>query len=377
MDMQDDLTLMQQHLEKVAKEKLYDNNALMAYTYNDGQAESGYYSPDEVNLGDCIQALAAKQFMPEADTYIDRDRLGLYQGKPVNMIMNAWYRLWRKNRIFAPQIHPLMVSMHLNNLQDIDEEVLAYYKAHEPIGCRDLATRDFLQNKGIKAYFSGCMTLTLGETYRVADDQRENVIYFVHYRLGQNRKIDNEIKKILQAYPDYKILYRTQHAPMDMACRTRIQEAESLLREYARARLVITSKIHCALPCLALGTPVVFVTPGFCKDRFKGLISFFNHIGKNENDIFTCNVVKDAQGRVLNKTEHLRYAEYLKKLCLAFMHLKEMPQKKKAENYVSQLQSDAAPYKKAFRAIEFQRKENRRKIILFGCICIKYKKKAA
>jgi len=36
--------------------------------------------------------------------------------------------------------------------------------------------------------------------------------------------------------------------------------AEELLKQYRdRARLVITSKIHCAMPCIAMGIPVVFL----------------------------------------------------------------------------------------------------------------------
>ena len=40
----------------------------------------------------------------------------------------------------------------------------------------------------------------------------------------------------------------------------RLAMAERLLELYARARLVVTSRLHCALPCLALGTPVLFMT---------------------------------------------------------------------------------------------------------------------
>ena len=33
--------------------------------------------------------------------------------------------------------------------------------------------------------------------------------------------------------------------------------AKNLLNKYASAKLVITSRIHCAIPCLSLGTPVL------------------------------------------------------------------------------------------------------------------------
>jgi len=44
--------------------------------------------------------------------------------------------------------------------------------------------------------------------------------------------------------------------------------------KYARAKLVITIRIHAALPCLALNTPVILVNKNFNK-RFPGLLQFF------------------------------------------------------------------------------------------------------
>lgn len=40
----------------------------------------GSYAPKEVNLGDYIQSLAAKQFLPRVDKTIDRDNLILGGG---------------------------------------------------------------------------------------------------------------------------------------------------------------------------------------------------------------------------------------------------------------------------------------------------------
>ena len=37
----------------------------------------------------------------------------------------------------------------------------AYYRQHEPIGCRDVATVELLRQIGVEAYLSGCHTLTL------------------------------------------------------------------------------------------------------------------------------------------------------------------------------------------------------------------------
>jgi exopolysaccharide biosynthesis predicted pyruvyltransferase EpsI len=41
----------------------------------------------------------------------------------------------------------------------------------------------------------------------------------------------------------------------------RLRKAIQLLRTYATAKSVITTRLHCALPCLAIGTPVLFIAP--------------------------------------------------------------------------------------------------------------------
>ncbi len=46
------------------------------------------YCPDTVNIGDYIQSLAAAQFLPHVDGYIDRDNiLNLLEGA---VIGNGW-----------------------------------------------------------------------------------------------------------------------------------------------------------------------------------------------------------------------------------------------------------------------------------------------
>jgi hypothetical protein len=39
----------------------------------------------------------------------------------------------------------------------------------------------------------------------------------------------------------------------------RFARAEDLLLKYSSANFVVTSRIHCALPCLGIGTPVLYV----------------------------------------------------------------------------------------------------------------------
>ena len=187
----------------------------------------------------------------------------------------------------------------------LSEKGIAYLKKHQPIGCRDQYTADTLNAKGIDAYFSGCLTLTL-DSYKVDDAQRGEDIYIVDplysyprpekifyntkhtiknilngkaFQLGKKKKhLKNFISKELLE----TAIFINQEPPSNTySTDEKFAMAEDLLHKYAKAKLVITSRIHCALPCLAMGTPVIFVN-GFdsfvdsC--RFDGILELFNRI---------------------------------------------------------------------------------------------------
>ena len=60
----------------------------------------------------------------------------------------------------------------------------------------------------------------------------------------------------------------------------KLEYAKTLIQGYAQAACVITSRIHCALPCLGLETPVVFVQNAndhpYSTDRFGGLLDLMH-----------------------------------------------------------------------------------------------------
>src|SRR5690606_9989326 len=53
-----------------------------------------------------------------------------------------------------------------------------------------------------------------------------------------------------------------------------IQHMEALLKRYCRAKLVITTKIHCALPCLAMGVNVILIHPNLNDPRLQSVSKF-------------------------------------------------------------------------------------------------------
>ncbi|WP_160069587.1 polysaccharide pyruvyl transferase family protein [Sphingobacterium bovisgrunnientis] len=261
------------------------------------------------NVGDHIQSLAAKQFLPKIDDMIYRDRLNEYDGKDeIKVIMNGWYTHKPLNWPPAASIKPLFVSFHLNSAHApillSKKENIDYLKKHSPIGCRDFGTVKFLEDKGIDCYYSACLTTTLGLKYK--SDDRNDKIYMVdvlykddykqlykdfpirilsHLIKGKIFKMFDREKKIKKIIPS-DILNKAEYLThsywnKDYSESERFEIAEDLLRKFSKAKLVITSRIHCALPCLAMGTPVVFIGGGGLThphemSRLKGTIELLN-----------------------------------------------------------------------------------------------------
>lgn len=201
------------------------------------------------NIGDEIQTLAAEQFLPRIDARFDRDKLSiLKENERYTVIINGWLSN-TPTLAFPPAdfIDPLIISIHINRRGKdhfLSEPCLQYFKKHEPIGCRDEETMRMLIQKGINAYFSKCLTITFPKrsstpvTSKVfLVDLPIHVINIIPKDIGPREYINQETNE----YGDLKF-----------------EIAKKLLLKYRdEATLVITSRLHCALPCVAMGIPVV------------------------------------------------------------------------------------------------------------------------
>ena len=83
--------------------------------------------------------------------------------------------------------------------------------------------------------------------------------------------------------------------------------------KYARAKLVISTRLHGSLPCLAFNTPVIFINRKYDYRRFPGLYELLNTIGINSEGKFEIKVNIDDKGFVFNSKDYLEYSEKLKK----------------------------------------------------------------
>jgi hypothetical protein len=247
----------------------------------------GIYSHTSFNIGDDIQSVAARRLLPKQlpVRLIDRDFVRRDQ-PPTVLIANGWhmestyhsripfgltpsllpleYRLrkflplLRSPRLHSwpphPNLTPFYISFHIcpdKRRLFLTNESIEHFKRFGPVGCRDTYTQRLLETAGVDAYFSGCLTLTL-QRAEFARSKRQG-IYFV-----DTPRI--ELPRLWQPEKAHFLTHKT--ATRDRV--TRIEQAEKLLSLYANARLVLTTRLHCFLPCIAFGTPVLFfVREGF------------------------------------------------------------------------------------------------------------------
>lgn len=274
--------------------KYYDESCgIMIYKYGEDKPSrddiyGSKYTDELVNLGDYIQSIASRQFCGRKKVvYVDRDYIKHYKGEHVRMIMNAWWYLHNSTSYPSKYINPLYVSFHVVNQNKELKSDLFYLKEHEPIGCRDISTMNFLESIGIKAYFSGCLTLTLGLSYNnYAEKINDTILCIVNCKYCERGNIIGEylMNKVIKYYNFTKVLYMNKSYKHYSTHYERFEEAERFLKIYEKSTLVITNNLHTLLPCISMNTPVIYVSDTYPDNRFSGYLNLINYIYVTNED---------------------------------------------------------------------------------------------
>lgn len=221
------------------------------------------YYKDTENLGDDILSYAGKRFLPQIDYYIDRENMDLFlpeKKEYVAAILNGWYIHYSYAFPPSPYLLPFFSGTHFNidpmiygDYAYLDGAGVEYLKKYTPIGCRDPKTMEMLQQKGVDSYFSGCLTLTL---QKYADVQPNHMVFLtdVSDRVSEyvrSRLLDREVLNLTHRF--------TKQEKGWMDWEKREERVETYLKRYQGADLVITKRLHCALPCIALDVPVILI----------------------------------------------------------------------------------------------------------------------
>ena len=235
------------------------------------------------NLGDEIQGFSGLQILPYVNKFLERDNLDQSKGtEHVTVFFNAW---WGDSRTSWPppsNIDPLLLSIHLDSdIIPIIKENLEYFRNKAPIGTRDIKTLHILQNLlgPDAAYFSGCLTLLLKNPNQISSNHRKD-IYLVDVKSDYESLLPVKITENAIKIEHY-LMGNEKNDNMK-----RFSAAYNLIEKYSRASIVITQRIHAALPCVAMGTPVIFINSPNLKGgggsdtkpspRTTGLLSLFH-----------------------------------------------------------------------------------------------------
>lgn len=166
-----------------------------------------------------------------------------YRGEKIVLPINFAFLSFPK---ISPDIIPVYLGLYL-----ISGTAAAGLKLREfaPIGCRDVHTLHELQKEEIPCYFSGCMTLTL--PISVEGSEKRDKVFFV-----------DAPKELLPYIPQkiYDEAVFLSHAISEKEDPEKAaKERYELYKKHAK--LIVTRRIHCAMPAIAAGIPVVLVSP--------------------------------------------------------------------------------------------------------------------
>lgn len=224
----------------------------------------GLLTARTANLGDDIQALAALQFLPGASVLVDRDRLAETRlAHRASVIMNGWWMNYPERFPTADcGLDPLLVSIHVARTGILSNDgvtvtqalqrqpVLDYLRTLGPVGCRDLATVELLSERGLAATFTGCLTLTLR---RITEPIPAPAPYLLAI------DVPRRLSRVLRRDSSCEVVEATNWIHPQTDPLERLVAARHRLMQVQAASAVVTTRLHIALPCLAMGTPVIWL----------------------------------------------------------------------------------------------------------------------
>ncbi|MCM1992629.1 polysaccharide pyruvyl transferase family protein [Oceanirhabdus seepicola] len=221
------------------------------------------------NIGDFLQFIIIDSLYDEMGINkeevirINFKDIKSYRGEYIALPLN--YSIFNENFMtdgkfdFPDRIVPIFLACTLTTIGLNGRKLLEdahnvrFLKRHEPIGCRDEYTMTTLREFGIEAYLSGCLTVTLPKT-QYTDNEREGV-YFVDAPYSIKKYLpEGMLEKAVVTTQQYYFSNEWYENP------NRIFDfTKDKYKEYSKAKLVVTSRMHVASPCIAMGIPVILV----------------------------------------------------------------------------------------------------------------------
>lgn len=276
------------------------------------------------NIGDDIQSYAAKQFLPRVDYYVEREVLNEFipdDREVVKTIMSGWYTHAPHSFPPSPFLNPIITSIHLSNHTTTDTPEYMhgifneYLRNHSPIGSRDSTTAKYLKNAGVCTEFSGCLTLTIKP---FTDIKKVDVVYAVDV----SERVVDKLRSVLDLEVEVITHDLDETKNSKLTYEQRMLNVENLLKKFQSASLVVTSRLHCCLPTLALGGNPLLIydeTNPDVQTRLGDYLPFINHCSeeammqsKNKTVLLSGSGHRLADHKLLASSLRRKVSEFIK-----------------------------------------------------------------
>ena len=217
-----------------------------------------------INMGDYIQSFAVENLFKYAGIESQNIiQLPFFQNtlvtEPCYLIVQGHFgRQYDMGFMYNSNIHPIFIGFALKDSFLLREEI-SYFKKYEPILCRDEFTKNVFTHYGIEAYISGCLSLIFPKR-KINESDKPNKYYFVDVKEKFIDLIPKEIKENAVITSQNIHIKKMGNSIMELGEKKTCERLEDYQKN---AKMVITSKLHCMIPCTAMGIPTIAVGDNF------------------------------------------------------------------------------------------------------------------
>ena len=231
-----------------------------------------FVSPTVCNAGDIVQTLAIdliyeQMGIPKEDIIgIPMEELGSYSGEKVVLPLDGYFRYSREYPAFptSSDIIPVFLGVYSTSKQYLKHK--SFWQNNGPVGCRDEASFSAMNKMGIEAYLTGCMTVLFPK--REEKKERNKVFLVDAYKTVEQFLPTDLLDCVERITHDLPVDSTKDNHTVAIECE---ETARNLYNRYRdEAKLVVTSRLHCAVPCIAMGIPTIVVKDSY-DERFSWL----------------------------------------------------------------------------------------------------------
>lgn len=216
-----------------------------------------YERKERLTIGDDMQLIAIENLYKEMGVdyndviRIPYNSLSSYDGEYV--VLPISFPVYGYNHgvsitQFSHKIIPVFLGLSVLT-DNFSEDDISYLRRYEPIGCRDEWTFKNLLKENVQAYLYGCITATYPHRWT---------------REGKKKCFCIDIPEGFKSYIPDNLIGDCEFISHSFYANELENGAEDMARELYKmyvdeGKMIITTRLHAALPCIAAGMPVIWL----------------------------------------------------------------------------------------------------------------------